>query len=113
MVRDHAWWLALTLAVGPSGVCPAFAEDTPAAGFSKLKAEYDAELKALTKSIVDPKTGQVERYEITGEVPPDKYLGRLLEFGQSKDEATAVASLSLAVYGWPTDQRAEKAFDLM
>ena len=116
MSHGRTWWLFAPLAVLLTWLPPASsgeAPDTPAARFAKLKAGYDADLKAVTRTIRDPKTGQVERYEITGQVSPDKYLPPLLELGQSPDEETAVAALTLAVSGWPTDKRADEAFDVL
>ncbi|MFO0811403.1 MAG: TlpA disulfide reductase family protein [Gemmataceae bacterium] len=113
MVCIRTWRLVAAVAVLLTRPGLGRSDDSPVDRFVKLKAAYDADLKAVTKPIVDAKTGQVERYEITGPVSPDRYLPALLDLGHSTDEATAVSALSLAVYAWPTDKRADEAFDLL
>src|SRR5207302_925152 len=88
----NRWLLAAALLIRSFAAAAGSTPDAPADRFAKLKADYDADLKAVTKPITDPKTGQVVRNEITGEIPPDKYLPRLLELGKSADEPTAVAA---------------------
>ncbi len=88
--------------------------ETPAEQWARLKAEYDADIKARTKPRIDEKTGQPipNHFEIT-QPPLEKYGERLLALGRSDDEATAVAALSLAVYGWFNEKVADDAFDLL
>jgi thiol-disulfide isomerase/thioredoxin len=88
--------------------------ETPAEQWARLKAEYDADIKARTKPRIDEKTSQPipNHFEIT-QPPLEKYGERLLALGRSDDEATAVAALSLAVYGWFNEKVADDAFDLL
>ena len=85
----------------------------PAARFAQLKSEYEAELKSMTKEVKDPKTGQVTGYMIEGGPMADKYLPRLLELGETDDEPTSIAALTLSIKGWPTDHKSKDAFDLL
>lgn len=88
--------------------------ETPAEQLARLKAEYDADIKARTKPQIDVKTGQPIPNQFNVTQPPlEKYGERLLALGRSDDEATAVAALSLAVIGWCTDKVADDAFDML
>src|SRR5436190_729721 len=94
----RSWWQCATLAILLLQLSFASARnppDTPAARFTKLKADYDGDLKAVTKPIIDAKTGQVERFVYMGQVSPDKYMPLLLELGHSTDEVTAASALAL------------------
>lgn len=90
------------------------AEETPAEQWAKLKAEYDAELRANTRPAIDKKTKLVvpNAFEVT-QPGVQKYADRLLALGQSEDEETAVAALTLAVCGWTQLPLSDDAFDLL
>ena len=92
------------------------ADDKPATAdakrFAELKAKYDVDLKAATKPYKDPDTGKVIGSSVTPP-PPEKYVPQLLELGQSDDEATAVAALTLAAHGWLGDKEGDAAFDAL
>jgi RNA polymerase sigma factor (sigma-70 family) len=88
--------------------------ETPAEQWARLKAEYDADIKARTKPQIDVKTGQpIPNAFMVTQPPLEKYGERLLALGRSDDEATAVAALSLAVCGWNNEKVADDAFDML
>jgi RNA polymerase sigma factor (sigma-70 family) len=91
------------------------AAETPAEQWKKLKAEFDAELKANTRPQLDPATGKprIPRgFEVT---QPDaaKYADRLLALGRCADRDTAAAALTLAAIEYPNTKLGDPAFDLL
>src|SRR5437879_6349161 len=109
MAHGRNWLLFVSLAVLLTWLSPALSSsspDTAAGRFAKLKADYDADMKAMTEALKAAKADQPARYVITGRIHPNLYLPTLLELGRSDDEATACAALTLAVLGWPDDKRA-------
>ena len=81
--------------------------ETPAERFARIKAEYDAELKAQT---ADGETvlpgGQKVKTTRAGALNPAKYFPALLELGRTADDETAYAALELAVL-FPGGERLE------
>lgn len=94
---------------GPKG--EAARAPTPAERLAALKAEYEADVKARTKEVKDPRTGVVNGYHV--EAPPaDKYLPRLRELGQATDDDTAYAALEMIVLKvGMVGKEADAAFD--
>ena len=88
--------------------------ETPAEQWKKLKAEYDAEIKANTTTNTDPKTGRpIPNSSSVRQPPAAKYADRLAALGRSDDPEVALAALTLSVCGWHQLPAAELALDLL